>query len=147
METRPIQIAVLAVAAGCGPSIAPAPEYGCGPRALAALAARIRPGQTEADTLRVFEGERRLSTFLGLKTVGQRLGLELEGFALTEADLRRLRPRGILHVDGNHFVALLDAHERGVDVIDPAIGSDPVRWTYGRLRNRWQGRILLEVRP
>ena len=139
---------------------------GCGPRALAALAAQIRPQVRPADIYAAFPDGGRIASFSGLRIVGRRMGLRLEGFAMDVAEFRRRGGLGLLHLDarsidgesgrqplalggsgaGGHFVAALGPEPSGgVWVMDPDAGRSERRRRMGlvELDRRWIGRVLV----
>ncbi len=64
---------------------------------------------------------------------------------MTIDELRRARPLGILHVDGNHFVGLV-GHERDAAwIAETAFVGEPrrIRWLYADLAGARRGRILV----
>jgi ABC-type bacteriocin/lantibiotic exporter with double-glycine peptidase domain len=117
----------------------------CGPRSLYALCCRLKVPTTLAHIRRLSGGEAYSTSFAEMEYPAHALGLSARGYEMTMNELRRQKPLGILHIGGDHFVALLAYTEGGVEIADPlATGSiQQSLWSYSRLSNVWNGRILV----
>jgi ABC-type bacteriocin/lantibiotic exporter with double-glycine peptidase domain len=120
-------------------------EGDCGPRSLYAVARQLGLSQSRESVSSLFIGSNPSANFHQIQKAAQRLGLPAEGRQMTVDELRRARPLGILHVDGNHFVGLVGHERDAVWIADPTYVGEPrrVRWLYADLAGRWNGRILV----
>jgi ABC-type bacteriocin/lantibiotic exporter with double-glycine peptidase domain len=118
---------------------------GCGPRSLYAVARQLGVRRSAEAVSSLFGGASRISHFEEIQRAAERLGLGAEGRQMTVAELRRTLPLGILHVDDNHFVALVGYTANAVQLVDPAYAGEPRRacWLDADLAARWDGRILI----
>lgn len=92
------------------------------------------------------KSERGVCDMAMLQSVAAHYRVRLTGYAMTVSDLKRRRVLGILHVDCNHFIALIGYTDSGVTVADP-VGPGRYylsNWSYGYLQRRWDGVILVK---
>lgn len=118
---------------------------GCGPTSLHALCRGFGFNVSVDRVFGLFAGDEVLSTFAEIQTAAQQLGLEARGLEMTLDELKQERPRGILHLDDSHFVAVLGYDDSGPRIADP-IERGQTRiaiWSYAELATRWDGRILV----
>lgn len=125
-------------------------EAGCGPTALLAVSRRLGVAISSPRFFDLFGGDVALSShsFDELQEVARRVGLQARGWQMTVDELRQSQPLGVLHIGGNHFVAVTDYSETGVLVADP-VAKGQTRsswWSYRGLGGRWNGRILVVSR-
>ena len=118
---------------------------GCGPTSLYALCRRFGLAVTPAQVFALFAGNDRLASFAEMEAAARQLGFRARGREMNLDELKSERPRGILHLDGSHFVDLLDYESSGLRIADP-IERGRFRiesWSYADLALRWDGRILI----
>lgn len=118
---------------------------GCGPTSLHALCRGFGLNLSVDRVFDLFAGDEVRSNFAEIQTAAQQLGLEARGLEMTLDELRKERPRGILHLDDSHFVAVLGYDDGGPRIADP-IERGQTRiaiWSYAELATRWDGRILV----
>ncbi|HKU44019.1 MAG TPA: peptidase domain-containing ABC transporter [Polyangiales bacterium] len=83
---------------------------------------------------------------LVLLQVARRYGLTGRGLSLEPHELEFLETGAILHWEFNHFVVFERAHERGVEIVDPALGRRSI--SHEELRRCFTGVALaLESSP
>ncbi|CAM2069797.1 Peptidase C39 domain-containing protein [Sulfidibacter corallicola] len=70
----------------------------------------------------------------------QSLGVQANGYRGSLANLKGKEP-AMLHVDHSHYVVLSKVLEKGVIVLDPAVGR--AFWTHRQLEQRWHGIFFL----
>lgn len=124
---------------------APLAMGGCGPQSLYAVSRRLGLSVSSKRVASLFAGKSQSANFAEIEDAAKLLGLRAEGQQLTLGQLRASRPLGILHIDDNHFVALVGYAAGGVWVADPLYIGEPRRvcWSDGDLAARWDGRILV----
>lgn len=123
---------------------APLAMGGCGAQSLYAVSQRLGLSVSSERVASLFV-KSQSTHFAEIEDAANNLGLRTEGQWLTLRQLRASRPLGILHIDENHFVALVGYTTGGVWVADPLYVGEPRRvcWSDGDLRARWDGRILV----
>lgn len=118
---------------------------GCGPTSLYALCQHFGIAVPPSQVFKLCGGDSvPVSSFAELEISAHLLGLQAEGLEMSVDELRRQQPLGILHVDENHFVAVIGYESAGPRVADPIAGGKTrlAVWPYARLAARWDGRIL-----
>ena len=117
----------------------------CGPTSLYALCRQLGISVRFDDLLARFGDQKEEADFVQIQQVAATLNVSLEAREMTPETLKQLHAPGILHLDGNHFVAALDYTECGVRIADPINGGKSCVsiWTYPELCAHWDGRILI----
>jgi len=126
----------------------PTAQGGCGPHSLHAVARQLGLSVSPTQVRARFFDNADTCSFLELQAAANSLGLKAQGQQMTVETLQSEKPLGILHIDGNHFVAITDYNTSGLTIVDStANGVDHVAvWPYAVLAGRWNGRILILTR-
>ncbi len=120
-------------------------EGGCGPRSLYALCHYLSMPITESRVLSLFRNNGHTSSFADINAVATLLQLKSSGIETTTDELKKFQPMGIVHVDGSHFVAILEYTSEGPIVADPIeVGiTRKSIWSYSYLQTKWDGHMLV----
>ena len=119
----------------------------CGPTSLYALCEHLYPNIRWKLVYSSFGASSELTevNLSDIRRVASKIGLSARGERMGISSLRRMKPKGILHIDNTHFVALYGYYSNGVCVADP-VGIGKYRdelWPYRYLGAHWDGRILI----
>jgi ABC-type bacteriocin/lantibiotic exporter with double-glycine peptidase domain len=117
----------------------------CGPSSLFFIARHYGLNVTYANILKLEPQRDNETSFADLKTMADKLHLCSYGIQTTLAEIKLSKPIGILHVDNNHFVALIGYSIDGVIVDDINSKTNSVEniWSFSTLSHRWDGRLLI----
>jgi ABC-type bacteriocin/lantibiotic exporter with double-glycine peptidase domain len=150
MATTRFFIILICLSVGCWlPSLYEPPhilaQQSCGERSLFAAATSIGLQITEKQVQDVLPAGVESSTFAEMQIAASQLNLQAEGRQLTTTDILRGHYIGVLHVDQNHFVALIGHDEDSVEIINPVYRNLLKKecWFVSDLETRWDGRILI----
>lgn len=84
-------------------------------------------------------------SFQDLKVGAIGLGLNAQGMQLTSKQLAQTKVTGILHINDNHFVALVGFSRTGFLIASPTHSgeADISVWPPSYLSSHWDGRVLV----
>lgn len=116
----------------------------CGPTCLAMVLGYYRRSTARSYLRDLCFVSRRGCSLFAIAEAAERLGLTTRGVEAGFDQLRDVLLPAIAHVDRNHFVVVLRANEREVEIADPAAGI--IRLPRAAFAERWQGSLLL-LRP
>jgi len=117
---------------------------GCGPTSLYVLSRHLGARQSYAAVCRRFDQIDSVN-FDQIRRAAQQCGINMMGRWYSIAGVCREHPLGIIHVDREHFVAILGYGRNGVQVADPIESGRAltVLWSYAKLAAKWDGRMLV----
>jgi ABC-type bacteriocin/lantibiotic exporter with double-glycine peptidase domain len=117
----------------------------CGPASLDAVAQHFGLGINLLGLLKFFPRGSGETNLLQLRQAANEDGMSAIGMQLSYFQLTKQRPIGIIHVYGDHFVAIVGYAHGDIYVKDPVrcgVIQDEL-WSKSDLSDAWDGRILV----
>jgi ABC-type bacteriocin/lantibiotic exporter with double-glycine peptidase domain len=117
----------------------------CGPTCVYVLCQHFGIDASFGNVMHSFGNRYGYTSFADLQSVASTYGLRMDGCLLSIAKLRSIHAVGILHVNGNHFIDLLQCDARSAVIANPgSFGTFEIdRIPYTDLQAIWDGRVLL----
>lgn len=119
-------------------------DGGCGPKSLIAVMSVMQVPTTEEKVFSLFPDKGKEVLLVDIQEVAQKIGLNATPRRMDILQLRKERPLGVLHIDGNHFVGLVGYDDQAIHIAETAYETmgPPENWSDGDLATRWDGVIL-----
>jgi ABC-type bacteriocin/lantibiotic exporter with double-glycine peptidase domain len=121
----------------------------CGPRSLFTVVSLIYPNTKYDSLCLLFDDYKDNIPLSEIAESARKSGCVSEIRRMSALEIRQEKTRGVLHIDGSHFVGLVGQDSQTFHIMETGYEGPPrlERWSDGDLMARWDGVILVISKP